>query len=255
MGLFKKEFCSLCGQPKGLLGPKLADGSCLCSKCADTGSEQLYAFDMKNFPRRELREMTLEDFKGTQALLEENRNKLEEFEPTVAYCNVVHIDEDSEELVFASDIKPLKEHPEQTRVVVHSLHDLAFGRLIYQLEKVKEGLLNDYVIADIILLAAFDEPFAKLYAVTLRKKAKLRISGVFNKTYEPDEECTKLLEHLDRYYSAHIADDGREGRLWEAVACAKRELYMDSTEVADLLKEFHGGDKAKMKEIRKQYGL
>lgn len=255
MGLFKKEFCSLCGQPKGLLGPKLADGSYLCSKCADTGTEHIYAFNMKDFPRRIYREMTLEDFKGNQALLEENRKKLEEFEPTVTYCNMVHIDEDSYEMVFSDNIKALKDVPNQASVVVHSLHDIAFKQVIYQLEKVKEGLLHDYVIADIILLVAFDEPFAKLYAVTLKPKAKLRISGVFNKSYEPDEECTKLSDYLNRFFEAHIGDDGREGRFWEAVACAKKEQYLESTDVSDLLKAFHWGDKAKMKEIRKQYGL
>lgn len=255
MGFFKKEFCSLCGQPKGLLGPKLADGSCLCSKCADTGMEEHYMFQMKDFPRRDYREMTLEDFKRNLALLEENRKKLMDFEPTITYCNVVHIDEDSYELVFASDLKPLKEHPEQTRVVVHSLHDIAFRKISYKVEKIKEGLLNDYVVADIILLIAFDEPFAKLYAVTLKSKAKLHIDGIIKKTVELDEESSKLFDYLDRCFQAHIDDDGREGRFWEAVSCAKQEQYLESTEVADLLKEFHWGDKAKIKEIRRQYNL
>ena len=117
MGLFKKEFCALCGQPKGLLGPKLADGGCLCSKCSETGVEQVYGFNIKDFPRRGFREMTLDDFKGAQALLEEHQKKLAEFEPTITYCDTVHIDEDSYELVLARDIASLKEHPEQARVV------------------------------------------------------------------------------------------------------------------------------------------
>lgn len=257
MGLFKKEFCALCGQPKGLLGPKLADGNCLCVKCLDTGNEKIHSLAVKDFPRRSYQEMTLDDYKGDQAFLAESAKKLAEFEPTITYCDLVHIDEDSYEMVLAraSDMEPLKKEPEKAGVVVHSLHDIAFGRIIYQMEKVKEGLLNDYVIADIILLVAFDEPLTKLYAVKLKSKAKLHIDGIFNKTVELDEECSKLFDYLSRFLQAHIDDDGREGRFWEAVSCAKQEKYLESTDVADLLKEFHWGDKAKIKEIRRQYNL
>lgn len=248
---FKKEFCALCGQPKGLLGPKLADGNCLCVKCLDSGNEAVHASGVKDFPRRSYREMTLDDYKGDQAFLAESAKKLAEFEPTITYFDLVHIDEDSSELVLvrASDLESLKKEPEKAGVAVHSLHDIAFCRIIYQMEKVKEGLLNDHVIADIILLVAFDEPLTKLYAVKLKSKAKLHIDGIIKKTVVLDEESTKLLNYLDRYFQAHIEDDGREGRYWEAVACARQENYLESDDVTEILKVFYLGDKAKIKEI------
>lgn len=252
MGLFKKKTCCLCGQPKGLLGTKLADGNCLCAKCQNTGKEQGQVFGMKSFPRRACKKLTLVEFKKNRAMLEKSRRKIAKFKPTVTYCNIVHIDEDRCELVFANDITSLKKSPEQNRIMVHNLHNLVFRNNYYLLNKVKEGLLNDYVIADIVLLVAFDEPFAKLYAVTLRKNVKLRISGAFKKTYEPDPECTKLIDYLDQFL--RVGGD-REGLFWEAVSCAKQEQYLESSDVADLLKSFYSGDKAKIKGARKRYRL
>lgn len=158
--------------------------------------------------------------------------------------------------MFTTDLLREKADPAPNIGVVHSLDDLVYVYVFYDTREVKEGLLKDYMVADILLLAAFDEPITKLYVVTLAEKARLPISGVFKKTAASDEECGKLLSHLVGLTPYMLVPDStQEAAYWQAVSCGKAQGYLESADVTDLLKFFYKDNKALIKEIRRQYKL
>ncbi len=97
MGFFDKKYCDICGDKIGLLGNrKLEDGN-LCKDCA----KQLSPF----FDDR--RNSTVDEIKEQLAYREENKLKVEQFNPTktIGGRNLICIDEDNKNWLYTSSRK------------------------------------------------------------------------------------------------------------------------------------------------------
>ncbi len=104
MGLFDKKYCDVCSEKIGLLGNrKLEDGN-LCKDCA----KQLSPF----FDDR--RNSTVEEIKAQLAYREENKKKVESFNPTkvIGKRNLICIDEDNQTWLFSRTKKWRDNNPD-----------------------------------------------------------------------------------------------------------------------------------------------
>lgn len=75
MGLFKKEYCDICGEKIGLLGKRKVEDGNICSKC----TKKLSPFF------KERKRSTVNDIKDQLAYREENRRNLNSFNQTRTY--------------------------------------------------------------------------------------------------------------------------------------------------------------------------
>ena len=75
MGLFKKEFCAVCGEKISLLGKRKVEDGVVCSKC----TKKLSPFF------KERKKSTVNDIKDQLAYREDNRQKLNSFNQTRTY--------------------------------------------------------------------------------------------------------------------------------------------------------------------------
>lgn len=94
MGLFDKKYCDICGEKIGLLGNrKLEDGN-LCSDCA----RKLSPFF------RERRNSTVDEIKQQLAYREENKSRLDGFNPNMTFgdSRKVYIDTNNSQFIVTS---------------------------------------------------------------------------------------------------------------------------------------------------------
>ena len=93
MGLFDKKFCDICGEKIGLLGNRKVEDGNVCSKCV----KKLSPFF------KERKKSTVSDIKNQLQYREENRVKLNSFNPTRTFGNrtKVYIDEPQQQFVVS----------------------------------------------------------------------------------------------------------------------------------------------------------
>ena len=174
MGLFKKETCVHCGAQAGAMSrQKLADGTYLCWDCVlktpEYFSDNYFDKKIKNH----------DDYVRFLSHLEENKNKLKEFEFSYSFYDRVYYDVVHNWFVF--DKKGKKSHEEliDDNAEVFEGKDLVYFDFFNEAQ-VQEGTFKDKAYVDTTLTVAFKNewyPCAIKEKVVKNAKHKISIFG------------------------------------------------------------------------------
>lgn len=266
MGLFDTKYCAICGAKKGLLGTKLIDGTVLCDSCAEKACVS-YIKNVDFNPMVGLKQCTIDQYSELVEYKEKNREKLKDFNCTHSYFNMVHIDDDAQEIVFAPSYDLNNDdYIKEDNPPVFRIQDLGFMYTIYDNMEVKEGFLSDKGKADLCLVIGFKDKLYDVFKVVLEKRAKLGADiGLFKSTVYTHPIMDELTGHIinmmeyetiwnlqENDHQIPILD---EDLYWSQTSRALTYGYIDKNDVSDLLKIRYKKDKILIREVRRRHGL
>ena len=271
MGFFKKKECAVCGEKKGLLGAKLADGNYLCGKCAKKHSftRSFKMSDMLSdqviYQERGLYELSLEDYKALVAAREENLEELQAFNRTAHYCNVVHIDEDARELVFIDSMTfGNKERLYKENPPVFKTENLAFARITFSKMEETEKLSGEIkkIEQEIYLVLGFDDPLYDIIRIRIGKITTK--NGFFAIRSSITPEVEDLIDKLGSIISWEVSWSEENDVLtpandmdayWRYAKKARDYGYLSGDDIRSCLHSYYGRDRKLMREVKKMYNL
>lgn len=271
MGLFDKKTCAACGNKKGLLGSKLADGNYLCSNCS---MKYFYieSFEFMDKNKKEAKyhtkiredKITLEEYHKLIQLRERNLEELQNFNCTKSYGEIVHIDVDNARMIFVDKIifenkkRLYKENPP-----VFKMADLAFARMTFSEDKESVSITGAAKVESKILLTlGFEDPVYDIIHMEVgRITAK---SGLFGTRSKAPKDIAELMQVVGSILEWDVAwDDDCDldvpdicmDSYWKLAKKANDHGYMSRDDLKMCLKNYYGKDKKLMREVKKKYDL
>ncbi len=264
MGLFDAKYCEICGKRKGLLGYKLADGKYLCADCASKYYYSEYlsnaTLNKKYFPH----DLTLTRYQDLVAIRDNNRFELEEFTPSKTFCGFIHIDEDAQEMVicdkstYSNEKKRMEANPP-----VFKFENLAFMRLTFTQPETSTTLTGKAKAeSQVKLILGFEDPLYDILCLEIGKMVTKETWRGYETKMDPEVDA--LLETIDAMMSWEIAWSNDHDVMtpaadmdayWRLAARAKQLGYLTSDDIKTCLQNYYGKDRAKIREIKKTYGL
>ena len=165
MAFFESKVCAICGEKTSLLTRlRLADGNYLCS----THKKVIPDFMRDSVSGR----YSLEDYQSLISYIEySNRYLRSKFVETSSYYTL-HIDHPHKLFYIGHSI--------DTKTVFFSFHNVENFDLLFVAEEIKEGMLGDKVIGEIILQLEVNEPyfyFQDKLDTSAKAKAKKKVFG------------------------------------------------------------------------------
>lgn len=271
MGLFDKKTCAICGEKKGLLGKYLADGNCLCGKCAKKHSftESFKMGDLLNktveYKERKVSEFTLDEYKALVAAREKNLEELQVFERTACYCNVVQIDEDARELIFIdSHIFNNKKRLLEENPPIFKTENLSFARLVVAEAEKTEKLSGEIkkLESQIHLVLGFEDPLYDIIRVEVGKITTK--NGLFSIKTSVSPEVEEMMEKLNSIMDWEVSWSTENDVMtpansmdayWKLAKRAKDYGFITKDDIRDCLHNYYGRDRKLMREVKKMYNL
>ena len=267
MGLFENGNCDVCGQPKNILGKKLIDGTQVCAECAKKAS-----FPSIYDVQKPIKKLNKDQFLELLTEREENRERLNEFTATSSFFNEIQVDEDTDEMIFAtkSEFKN-KDKLMKLNPPIIKISDIIFNHYEFQYSSEKKGVISKYVEAEIYGMFIVRSKW--IFGLKhLLKYTSLSVERglLTDKIIVNDEEVNKFKETLARCMQWEL--DNNDEVLEEfalhlmklnagvdenmaALAIAGHLGYLNSQQISAFLKLYYDGDKAAIKAARKEYHL
>ena len=163
MGLFKDIYCSNCGEKTNLLTRlKLKDGQYLCSKCSSTIPSVMKETVKTDYGIKEYQDLL-------KYIEYSNKALRPVFRETHSYYNI-HIDTEHGLLYFGYSLNE--------KTVFFELANLAEFNLVFDAEKLKEGMLGDKVQGKLLLVVKMTDPYfyhEEILDYSAKAKAKRKL--------------------------------------------------------------------------------
>lgn len=211
MALFQKETCAHCGGEAGMLTrKKFADKKYVCGDCIDKCGDYYSSTRIGKIN-------TYEEFCEYLQHKNENRQKLEQFNITDKYFDVVAVDMDKGWFIFGKEFLNcsketlLRENPE-----VFEAKDLCYFNFDYVMKDVKEGVFSTKVKADVLFTIAFNNrwhPYAFFGKVLKNHNHKAEIHGFFKRNVIFTENEKK--SDLDAYLTYILSENRIGWPIWD----------------------------------------
>lgn len=265
MGLFDTKYCAVCNNKKGLFGYKLKDGTHLCRKCGKKFAYDDFVLGVTYHRHRELSDITMQQYEHLVGLREENLQELAEFDATKTFCGFIQIDEHAQEITFLEKVffENMKDR-QKYNPPVFKFEKLAFVRIITTEPETSTTVTGGAKAeSKVRLLLGFVDPVYDIICLDIGKiTSKTGMFGGIKTKMSPEIE--KLTEVIDSMVSFEIDWSLEHDMLtpasdmdayWRMAKRAKDLGYLQSEDIKDILQSYCGKDRAKIREIKKTYGL
>lgn len=264
MGLFDKKLCTICGKKKGLFGYKLADGNYLCADCADKYAHNALFDGAKYHKKYTPSDLTLTQYQDFVAMRENNLYELEEFSPSKTFLGFIHIDEDAQEMVISEgSVFSNKKKLMESNPPVFEFENLAFVRVVFSAPEESTTLTGKAKVeSQIRIILGFVDPLYDIICINAGKMVTKDSMFGIKTTVNP--EIKELMHTIDDMISWEISWSADNDVMtpaadmdayWKLAKRAKDLGYLSGDDIRECLRNYYGKDRARIREVKKTYGL